>query len=70
MGFLLVEYPTIRQVFVDDMQCGVTKTPFQLPNGFHRIDLGPNNDYTPSSRHVQISGEPSAAPVQTSFNPL
>lgn len=70
MGFLLVEYPTVREVFVDGVQYGMTKTPFQISTGYHRIDLGPSNDYTPSSRRVEISGEPSAAPVRTSFKPL
>ena len=70
MGFLLVQYPTDRNVFIDDVQCGTTNTPFQVPNGRHIIDLGPNNNYAPSFRRVEIDGEPSAAPKTTSFQPL
>lgn len=70
MGFLLVEYPTVRQVFIDDVQCGLTNTPFQVSNGSHRIDLGPNQTYSPSFRRVEVLGEPYQAPKTTSFQPL
>jgi hypothetical protein len=70
MGFLLIEYPTVRQVFIDDVQCGSTNTPFQVPNGYHRIDLGTNQNYAPSFRRVEVRGEPYQAPKTTSFRPL
>jgi hypothetical protein len=70
MGFLLVEYPTDRQVFIDDVQAGMTNTPFQVPNGIHRIELGLLQNYTPSFRRVEVDGEPYAAPKTTSFTPL
>jgi PEGA domain len=70
MGFLLIEYPTDRQVFVDDEQVGMTNTPFQVPNGYHRIDLGTYQNYAPSFRRVEVSGEPYQAPKTTSFEPL
>ena len=69
MGFLLVEYPTVRAVYVDDMQYGETRIPFQVSNGNHWIDLGPGNDYTPAFQRVEISGEPSAAPIRAFFMP-
>ncbi len=69
MGFLLVEYPTVRQVFIDDVQAGSTNMPFQVPNGYHRIDLGPNRNYAPSFRRVEVYSEPYAAPKTTSFQP-
>jgi hypothetical protein len=69
MGFLLVEYPTVRKVFIDDVQAGATNTPFQVPNGRHRIDLGPNQNYEPSFRRVEVRGEPYEAPKTTSFDP-
>ena len=70
MGFLLIVYPTAREVFIDDVQIGFTNTPFQVSNGNHRIDLGTNRDYTPSIRRVEVRGEPYAAPRTTSFQPL
>ena len=69
MGFLLVEYPTVRRVFIDDVQSGSTNTPFQVPNGRHIIDLGPNPNYAPSFRRVEVRGEPYEAPKTTSFDP-
>lgn len=69
MGFLLVEYPTVREVFIDDVQCGSTNTPFQVSNGYHRIDLGTRQNYDPSFRRVEVNGEPYAAPKTTSFQP-
>ena len=70
MGFLLVEYPTVREVFIDDVQCGSTNTPFQVSNGSHRIHLGTSHHYTPSSRTIQVNGEPYQAPKTASFQPL
>jgi hypothetical protein len=69
MGFLLVEFPTVRDVFIDDVQAGKTKTPFQVSNGFHRVDLGTGQDYIPSRRRVEVRGEPYPAPKTTSFMP-
>lgn len=69
MGFLLVEYPTDRKVYIDDVQAGTTNTPFQVPNGRHVIDLGPYQNYTPSFRRVDVGGEPYEAPKTTSFDP-
>jgi hypothetical protein len=70
MGFLLIEYPTDRQVFIDDVQAGSTNTPFPVPNGYHRIDLGTYQNYAPSFRRVEVDGEPYQAPKATSFQPL
>jgi hypothetical protein len=69
MGFLLVEYPTDRQVFIDDVQCGLTNDPFQVSNGSHRITLGTYQNYAPSFRRVEVRGEPYQAPKTTSFEP-
>jgi hypothetical protein len=70
MGFLLIEYPTVREVFIDDVQCGSTGTPFQVSNGYHWIDLGKNYGYSPSAQRVNVHGEPYQAPVRASFRPL
>ncbi|HWL41083.1 MAG TPA: hypothetical protein VNO75_12690 [Gemmatimonadaceae bacterium] len=67
MGWLLVRFPTVRQVCIDDAQCGVTNTPLEVPNGHHRVDLGPVLDYSPAARNVVVQGEPYSAPVTTTF---
>jgi hypothetical protein len=68
MGFLLVEYATTRKVFIDNVQCGSTNTPFQVPNGRHVVALGPNQNYRPAFRRVEVRSEPYAAPKTTSFD--
>jgi len=70
MGWLLVAFPTVRQVCIDDTQCGMTNTPFQVSNGHHRVDLGPLLDYSPAKRSVVVRGEPYSAPVTTAFSEL
>ena len=70
MGFLLVEYVTVREVFIDNVQCGSTNTPFEVSNGFHTIDLGANRDYAPPSQRIDVNGEPYQAPRTTTFQPL
>ena len=69
MGFLLVEYPMVRKVFIDGMPCGATKTPFQVSNGYHQVDLGPDLDYSPYTQRVRVQGEPYQAPITASFQP-
>lgn len=69
MGFLLIEYPMVRQVFIDDVQAGLTNTPFQVSNGYHWIDLGMDYDYSPSTQRVKVEGEPYQAPITASFQP-
>lgn len=69
MGFLLVEYPTDRKVYIDDEPCGTTNTPFEVPNGRHVIDLGSLENYVPSFRRITVQSEPYEAPKTTSFDP-
>jgi hypothetical protein len=69
MGFLLVEYPIVRKVFIDGVQCGATNTPFQVSNGYHRVDLGTNQDYRPPGQTVEVGGEPYQAPATIAFQP-
>jgi PEGA domain len=69
MGFLLVEYPTVREVFIDGVQFGRTNTPLQVSNGYHCIDLGTSYDYSPSVQRVKVQGEPYQAPITASFQP-
>jgi hypothetical protein len=52
------------------VQIGSTKTPFQVSNGYHSVDLGTNQNYTPSSQRVRVQGEPYQAPVRASFQLL
>lgn len=67
--FLLVQYPTERDVWVDDQRCGRTNVPIRVGEGHHQINLGPSLDYTPPSQTVEVRGCPAVAPKTISFSP-
>ncbi len=69
MGFLLVEYPTDREVFIDGDQVGRTQVPIEVGNGLHEIRLGSGSDYSPPIQTVEVLGEPYDDPKTISFVP-
>jgi hypothetical protein len=69
MGFLLVEYPTDREVFIDGDQVGRTKVPIEVANGLHEVRLGTGSDYSPQMQTVEVLGDPYDDPKTISFAP-
>jgi hypothetical protein len=69
MGFLLVEYPADREVFIDGDQCGRTRVPIEVGNGQHEVRLGGGSDYSPQMQMVKVLGEPYNNPKTISFVP-
>jgi hypothetical protein len=69
MGFLLVEYPTEQEVFIDGDQSGRTGVPFEVANGQHEVRLGAEGNYSPRVQVVEVLGEPYDDPKTISFLP-
>jgi hypothetical protein len=69
MGFLLVKYPTDREVFIDGDQVGRTEVPIEVANGLHEVRLGSGSDYNPPMQTVEVLGESYEDPKTISFVP-
>ena len=67
-GWVLVTYPTVRDVYVDDAKSGVTNTAFDVQLGTHKFDLDQPQDYKPDSVTALIDGTP-ITPTVIAFEP-
>ncbi|HCG03155.1 MAG TPA: hypothetical protein DEV93_21770 [Chloroflexi bacterium] len=52
MGFLLVNYPSDREVSIDGDRCGRTNHPSEVGNGRHEVRLAGRDDFRPGSQQV------------------
>jgi hypothetical protein len=66
---VFVEYPSVRQVFVDGTLLGNTGDVFNVQTGTHTFDLGLPHDYTPSSITKQVTGTTPLGPCVLHFDP-
>src|ERR1700753_1042455 len=67
MGYVLVNYPEDRTVFVDNTADGDTNEAFQVETGTHFFDLGHPVDYTPSQIKQSVPNNTSLNPLQLTF---
>lgn len=56
MEYVIVSFPTSRNVFINGNQNGKTNEKLRVPAGTHRFDLGPLKNYTPDFQDVPVSG--------------
>lgn len=67
--YLKVDYPTRRQVHVDDQAAGWTNKTFPVGEGNHKIDLGPRRNYTPAKYEREVKGTTVETPLEVRFRP-
>src|SRR5688500_1216427 len=67
MEFVLVEFPQIRRVFIDDAPQGMTGQRQAVQEGHHVFDLGEPVDYTPARQEVLVSGTSVRNPMSIVF---
>ena len=68
-GWVLVTFPTIRDVYVDGTRCGETNTAFNAQLGKHTIDLDEPKNYDPAEVEALIDGTP-VNPTVVAFLPI
>ena len=68
-SWVLVTFPSVRDVYVDSVRFGKTNTAFSVPLGTHTIDLDVPKDYKPPKIVALIDGTPTT-PTVIAFLPI
>ena len=61
--WILVQFPELRAVLVDDTPCGQTNQPILVQLGTHTVKLAGNPDYSPPSITRQVFNTTKANPM-------
>jgi hypothetical protein len=67
MQFVIVLFPELRQVFIDDGPQGMTGATQAVENGFHKFDLGEPQNYAPLQQVVEVTGTTPTSPMPIIF---
>jgi hypothetical protein len=65
--WILVTFPEVRDVLVDDTLCGTTNKPMIVQLGTHTITLGGTQNYTSPPMPVQVFNTSRAKPMVLIF---
>ncbi len=57
-AWIIVTFPSVRDVYVDGVRFGKTNTAFSVQLGTHTVDLDVPRDYTPVQVVALIDGTP------------
>ncbi len=68
--WMVVQYPTLRDVFIDGKRAGQTNKPLMVREGTQEVHLGQPVDYTPRKRRVTVTDTSEALPKEISFTPV
>lgn len=69
MEYVIVKYPDVRDVFVDDQPVGKTGQTLEIQTGHHRFTLGEPVDYTPPVQDVVVAATNPIIPMEIEFMP-
>ena len=67
MEYVIVTFPTVRQVYIDGEKCGQTNDVLRVDPGTHIFTLGPHANYTPESQEVAVDSTSVLAPLEIIF---
>ncbi len=70
LQWVVVDYPRVRDVFVDGRRWAATNEIFLVSEGTHRFDLGAPRDYTPTKRTATVEQTSPQAPMHLEFTLL
>ncbi|HWQ94086.1 MAG TPA: hypothetical protein VN418_01095 [Gammaproteobacteria bacterium] len=65
--YVIVVFPTKRQVYIDDESNGHTNDKLRVDTGTHVFDLGTYANYAPESQTVLVEGTSSLEPMKIVF---
>jgi len=67
MEYVIVRFPSSRDVYVDGEKNGRTDDSIRVDAGSHQFDLGSPQDYDPESREVAVTGTTLFDPMEIVF---
>jgi hypothetical protein len=65
--WILVQFPEVRGVLIDDTPCGETNRPILVQLGTHTISLDGPSDYSPASITKQVINTTKKHPMRFVF---
>ena len=68
MEYVIVTFPTNRNVYIDGEHNGRTNDSLRVDAGTHIFDLGPLKNYKPGFRKVTVSGTTVLKPKKITFS--
>ena len=70
MEYLIVFFPSTREVRVDDLAQGKTNVVLQLEAGLHDVTLGPPQDFSPVAQTILLMNTAPVDPYRITFHRL
>ena len=67
MEYVIVKYPTSRDVFINGKKNGLTNESLRVDAGTSIFDLGEPWDYLPESREVEVADTTVLEPLEIEF---
>lgn len=67
MEWVIVIYPRVRDVFVDNIRSGQTNAKLAMAEGTYTVHLGTPIDYNPREHTVAVTGTSEAIPMEIKF---
>ena len=67
MGYVFVNYPENRDVYIDDDLNGHTNELLRVDDGTHIFALGQPKDYEPEEQEVVVTGTDILTPMEITF---
>lgn len=67
--WMIVQYPRVRDVFIDGMRAGETNKILLVSEGTQTVHLGQPVDYAPKKRRVLVTDTSEDHPKEVSFSP-
>ena len=68
MEYVIVTFPTVRQVYINGEKCGRTNSILRIDAGTHIFSLGPYANYTPESQQLAVEDTSALAPLEICFS--
>jgi hypothetical protein len=69
MEYVVVKYPTERDVHIDWQPVGKSGLLLLVEKGHHRFDLGRPSDYAPDAHYVTVEDTTELTPLILEFSP-
>jgi len=67
LQYVRINYFRSRNVYIDGVLTGKTNVILRVDEGTHIIDLGPNQNYTPSSIRKKVTRTSALRPMEFDF---
>jgi hypothetical protein len=68
MEYVIVKYPSSREVFINGKKNGLTNESLRVNAGTSIFDLGEPGDYHPASQEIEVTDTTVLEPLEIEFH--